>query len=130
MAETMASQPGELRRMLGDTAGVADAAARLRGRRVFLAGTGTSWHAANTGAWFLRAAGVEAWPVQAIDAALHGPRPAAGDALILLSHRGTKQYTSQTLERARSEGVATVVISGRGAPGADIETVEPERSAA
>lgn len=130
MAQTMSSQPGELRRMLSDTDGVAEAAAALRGRRVFLVGTGTSWHAANAGAWFLRAAGVEAWPVQAIDAALHGLGPVAGDGLILLSHRGTKQYTSQTLEQARSEGVATVVISGRGAPGADIETVEPERSAA
>ncbi len=130
MAETMASQAGELRRMLGDTSPVQAAAARLRGRRVLLVGTGTSWHAANIGAWFLRAAGVEAWPVQAIDAALHGPRPAAGDGLILLSHRGTKRCTSQVLERARAEGVPTAVISAQGAPGAEIETVASERSAA
>jgi glucosamine--fructose-6-phosphate aminotransferase (isomerizing) len=97
MAETMASQPGELRRLLLDTSPVQAAAERLRGRRVLLVGTGTSWHAANIGAWFLRAAGVEAWPVQAIDAALHGPRPGAGDGLILLSHRGTKRATSQVL---------------------------------
>lgn len=130
MRETIATQPAQLRRLLDDTAGVADAAERLRGRRVLLAGTGTSWHAANVGAWFLRAAGAEAWAVQAMDAALHGPRPAAADCLILLSHRGTKRYTSQVLERARADGAATVTISGRGAPGADIETVDPERSAA
>jgi glutamine---fructose-6-phosphate transaminase (isomerizing) len=130
MAETMASQAGELRRLLQDTSTVQAATERLRGRRVLLVGTGTSWHAANIGAWFLRAAGVEAWPVQAIDAALHGPRPAAGDGLILLSHRGTKRYTSQVLERARAEGVPTAVISSQGAPGAEIETVAPERSAA
>ena len=130
MAETMASQAGELRRLLQDTSPVQAAADRLRGRRVLLAGTGTSWHAANIGAWFLRAAGVEAWPVQAIDAALHGPRPAAGDGLVLLSHRGTKRYTSQVLERARADGVPTAVISSRGAPGAEIETVASERSAA
>jgi glucosamine--fructose-6-phosphate aminotransferase (isomerizing) len=130
MRETIATQPGELRRLLGDAAGIAEAAERLRGRRVLLVGTGTSWHAANIGAWFLRAAGAEAWAVQAMDAALHGPRPAAGDGLVLLSHRGTKQYTSQVLERARADGAATVTISGRGAPGADIETVDPERSAA
>jgi glucosamine--fructose-6-phosphate aminotransferase (isomerizing) len=130
MAETMASQAGELRRMLADPADVTAAADRLRGRRLLLVGTGTSWHAANIGAWFLRAAGVEAWPVQGIDAALHGPRPTKADGLILLSHRGTKQFTSQVLERARAEGAATVVISGLGSPGADIETTSQERSSA
>ena len=130
MREMMAGQPALLRDLLADGDGPRAAAERIRGRRVLLVGTGTSWHAANQGAWLLRAAGAEAWAVQAVDAAEHGPRPAAGDALILLSHRGTKRYTSTVLERARAEGTATVVISGRGAPGADIETSEPERSAA
>jgi glutamine---fructose-6-phosphate transaminase (isomerizing) len=130
MAETMAAQAGEMRGMLADTSSVTAAAERLRGRRLLLVGTGTSWHAANIGAWFLRAAEVEAWPVQAIDAALHGPRATRADGLILLSHRGTKLYTSQTLEHARADGAATVVISGRGAPGADIETSPAERSSA
>ena len=75
MQETIASQPGELRRLLGDDAAIGPAAERLRGRRVLLVGTGTSWHAASIGAWFLRAAGMEAWAVQAMDAALSGPRP-------------------------------------------------------
>jgi glucosamine--fructose-6-phosphate aminotransferase (isomerizing) len=130
MRETVMSQPAELRRMLDDTAGVVEAARRLAGRRVLLVGTGTSWHAANAGAWFLRAADFEAVAVQAVDAALHGPRPTGEEGLILLSHRGTKQYTSQVLEGARAAGNPTVVISGRGAPGADIETVEQERSSA
>src|SRR5438045_8409841 len=73
MRETIASQPVELRRMLGDDADIGAAAERLRGRRVLLVGTGTSWHAANTGAWFLRAAGVDALSVQAIHPALPGP---------------------------------------------------------
>ena len=130
MSETMQSQPEQLRGMLADTTGVDAAAERLRGRRLFLVGTGTSWHAANIGAWFLRAAGVEAWPVQAMDAVLYGPRPAGGEGLILLSHKGTKTYTTQLLERARAEGVPTAVISGQGAPGAEIETSVVERSAA
>jgi glutamine---fructose-6-phosphate transaminase (isomerizing) len=130
MAEKMASQAGELRRMLADVADVTAAADRLRGRRLFVVGTGTSWHAASIGAWFLRAAGVDAVPVQAIDAALHGPRPAKDDGLILLSHRGTKLYTTQTLERAHADSAATVVISGIGSPGADIETTVQERSSA
>jgi glutamine---fructose-6-phosphate transaminase (isomerizing) len=130
MAETMAAQAGELRRMLTDTSSVTAAAERLQGRRLLLVGTGTSWHAANIGAWFVRKAGVEAWPVQAMDAALHGPRPTREDGLILLSHRGTKRFTTQVLERARADGAATVVVSGLGSPGADIETTPQERSSA
>lgn len=130
MRETMATQPALLRELLADATPVAAAALRLEGRRVLLVGTGTSWHAANHGAWFLREAGVEAWAVEAVDAALHGPLPGADDALVLLSHRGTKRYTSAVLERARAAGAATVVISGRGSPGVDIETSDPERSSA
>ncbi len=130
MQEAIASQPGELRRLLADDAAIGPAAERLRGRRILLVGTGTSWHAANIGTWFLRAAGTEAWAVQAMDAALAGPRPAAADALVLLSHRGTKRYTTDVVARARADGAAVVAISARGVPGADIETVEPERSAA
>jgi glucosamine--fructose-6-phosphate aminotransferase (isomerizing) len=130
MAETIAAQSGELRRLLADEVPIGPCAGRLRGRRVLLVGTGTSWHAANIGAWFLRAAGAEAWPVQAMDAALGGPRPGPDDGLVLLSHRGTKLYTTDVVERARADGAAVVAISGRGSPGADIETVAAERSSA
>ena len=128
MREAMASQPALLRELVADGEPCRAAADRIRGRRVLVAGTGTSWHSANQGAWLLRAAGAEAWAVQAVDAAEHEPRPGAGDALVLLTHRGTKRYTSAVLERARADGAETVVISGRGSPGADIETSEPERS--
>jgi len=77
----------------------------------------TSWHAANQGAWFLRLAGVDAMAVAAADCALWGLRPSAADALVLLSHRGTKRYTSEVLTRARGDGVPAVAIGGVGAPG-------------
>jgi glutamine---fructose-6-phosphate transaminase (isomerizing) len=126
MAKTMARQPGDLRRILADAAPVEACAARLDGRRVFVVGTGTSWHAANQGAYFLRLAGGDAVAVSAADCALWGPRPTPADALVLLSHRGTKRYTRQVLERAGTEGVPTVTIGGEGAPGIDIATVAPE----
>jgi glucosamine--fructose-6-phosphate aminotransferase (isomerizing) len=126
MARTMARQPADLRRLLGDRDCVARAAERVAGKRIYLVGTGTSWHAANHGAWLLREAGVDATAVSAADAALWGPRPCADEALILLSHRGTKRFTSRVLERARADGVATVAIGGIGAPGVDLETVEQE----
>jgi glucosamine--fructose-6-phosphate aminotransferase (isomerizing) len=130
MRETMWRQPDDLRRVLGEAGPAERAAERIAGRRVLLSGTGTSWHAANHGAALLRLAGVEAWAVQADESVLHGPAAGAGDALVLLSHRGTKHYTSEALSRARQAGVATVQISAIGAPGADIETCEPESSAA
>ena len=126
MAKTMERQPADLRRILGDPAPVEVAAERTAGRRVFLVGTGTSWHAANQGAFFLRLAGVKAVPVAAAECALWGPRPSADDALVVLSHRGTKRYTRQVLEQARADGVPTVTIGGQGAPETDIETVPPE----
>lgn len=130
MRDAMASQPAELRRLLADEAGIPAAAARLRDRRVLVVGTGTSWHAANQSAALLRLAGVEAWPVQAADAAAGEPRPVPGDALLLLTHRGTKRMTAEVLARARADGVETVVVSRSGNPDADLETVENERSAA
>ncbi len=131
MRATMAGQPQELRRLLADVEPALMAAERIGGRRrVLLAGTGTSWHAANHGAWLLRAAGLEAWPVQPFDAALGGPRPGEGDALLLLSHTGAKRYSADLRERARGAGVATVTIGGIGAPGVELETVARETSAA
>ena len=130
MRETMATQPEVLRRILDDQRPVESAADRLAGRRVLVVGTGTSWHAANQGAWFLRMGGVDAWAVPAADAAAGHPFPREDDALLLLSHRGTKLLTSEVLERARAAHVPTVVISKRGNPDADVETVPEEVSSA
>jgi glucosamine--fructose-6-phosphate aminotransferase (isomerizing) len=128
MARTMERQPEDLERLLSDWAPVEAAVARIAGRRIFVVGTGTSWHAAAQGAYFLRLAGAAAWAVPAAEAALWGPRPASAedDALVLLSHRGTKRYTSEVLERARADGIPTVAIGAVGAPGADVETVPSE----
>jgi glucosamine--fructose-6-phosphate aminotransferase (isomerizing) len=130
MRDTMATQPEVLRRLLEDQSGVEAAAQRLAGRRVLVVGTGTSWHAANQGAWWLRMGGVDAWAVPAADGAAGHPGPGDGDALLLLSHRGTKLFTSQVLEHARAAGVPTVLVSKRGNPDADLETVPEETSAA
>ena len=130
MRETMWRQPDDLRRLLDDRGPAERAAERIAGRRIFLSGTGTSWHAANHGADLLRLAGLEAWAVQPDESVLHGPAAGEGDALLLLSHRGTKLYTSEAVARARAAGAATVQISSIGAPGADIETCAPETSPA
>ena len=129
MRSTMERQADDLGRLLGDGGPAERVADLVRGRRVYLVGTGTSFHAANHGAFFLREAGMDALAVQAVDCALHGPRPGPGDALILLSHTGAKRYTRQVLERARAEGVPAARVGSIGT-GADLETVEREKSSA
>ena len=60
MRAAMLTQPSELARLVTDAAPAEAAAERLRDRRILLIGIGTSWHAAQHGAWMLREAGVAA----------------------------------------------------------------------
>jgi glucosamine--fructose-6-phosphate aminotransferase (isomerizing) len=131
MRTTIWRQPEDLRALLADAEPVEEHAARLRGRRFVVVGTGTSWHAANHAVWLFREAGVEATAVQAMDAALYGLPARDGDAVLVMSHRNTKRFSTEVLDGQRSAGtVEVVVIGGRGSPGVDMETVEQERCAA
>lgn len=131
MRATMWRQPDDLRGLLADPSSADAAAERLRGRRIVAVGTGTSWHAANHAVWLLREAGVETLAAQAMDAALYGLAVQEGDAVLVLSHRNTKRFSTQVLEYTREAGAGpVVVIGGRGSPGVDVETVEQERCAA
>jgi glucosamine--fructose-6-phosphate aminotransferase (isomerizing) len=131
MRTTIWRQPDDLRALLDDPGPVAACAEKLAGRRIVAVGTGTSWHAANHAVWLLREAGVDARAVQAMDAALYGLPAGEGDAILVLSHRNTKRFSTQVLEQLRSPGAGpVVVIGGRGSPGVDVETVEQERCAA
>jgi glucosamine--fructose-6-phosphate aminotransferase (isomerizing) len=127
MATTMRTQPDELRRLLGDPGPARAAAQLIAGRRTWLIGIGTSWHAANHGAWLLNEAGLEAFALHAADVAPYARRFDAADAVIVLSHTGHTGYTAQTLQAAREAGAAVVHVTGIGA-GGDVETVAPETS--
>ncbi len=130
MRQTMDQQAEALTAILADAAPVTAVAERLRGRQVLAIGTGTSWHAASQAAALLRAAGLEASAAQSADAAVDGPLPAAGGVLLALTHTGAKHYTAQAVARARAQGADVVQISGTGVTGADLTTVERERSSA
>jgi glutamine---fructose-6-phosphate transaminase (isomerizing) len=130
MRQTMDSQAEALAGILGDEEPVLAVAERLRGRRVVAIGTGTSWHAAGQAASLLRAAGLEASAAQSADAAVDGPLPGAGGALLAFTHTGAKRYTAQAIERARAQGAEVIQISGVGVDGADLVTVQRERSSA
>jgi glutamine---fructose-6-phosphate transaminase (isomerizing) len=127
MEAAMRQQPAEMSRLLADSAAVERAADRIRGRRMFVVGTGTSLHAAHQAAFMFRLAGEDATAMSAADCAMSGPRPTTGQVLVVLSHRGTKRRTSEALARAAADGAVTLSIGGTGSR-ADIETVPQERS--
>ena len=110
--------------------------ARLRSRRVHFVGIGTSRHAAQIAECLWRR-----W-VSPRAAAVHSfdfvrlPQPVArGDAVVLLSHRGSKSFTVQAAAKARRLGAVTVAITGRGSRWRHrvdhrLETCEPEDTGA
>jgi glucosamine--fructose-6-phosphate aminotransferase (isomerizing) len=127
MRTTMWTQPEELRGLLDDPAAARAAAERIRGRRTWLVGIGTSWHAAHHGVWLLHEAGLDASALHAADVAPYGRRFEAAEAVVVLSHTGRTGYTAQVLDAARSAGATIVHVTGIGA-GGDVETVAQERS--
>jgi glutamine---fructose-6-phosphate transaminase (isomerizing) len=130
MRRTMDGQAEALASILDDIAPAMAVAERLRGRRVLAIGTGTSWHAASQAAALLRAAGLEASAAQSADAAVEGPLPGEGGALLVFAHTGTTHYSAEAATRASAQGADVIQISGTGVEGADLTTVEQERSAA
>src|SRR5690349_6951136 len=127
MRSTLQTQPDELRRLLADPGPAHAAAERIAGRRTWLVGIGTSWHAAHHGAWLLGAAGLDAFALHAADVAPYARPFDAADAVIVLSHTGQTGYTAQAREAAREAGAAVVHVTGIG-KGGDVETVAPETS--
>jgi glucosamine--fructose-6-phosphate aminotransferase (isomerizing) len=65
-----------------------------------------------------------------MDAALYGTGAAQGDAVVVLSHRNTKRFTTEAGGDIRSSGMELVVVGGIGSPNVDVETTAQERSAA
>jgi len=113
---TLESQPAELRRLLSDDL-AERAASRLRDcSRIFLVGTGTSFHGALAGQFMLRSAGLEAWAVRAFEFANYPPAHRDSDGLILLSHRGSKRYSRGALEGFAQRSSRWLAITGEGSP--------------
>ncbi len=121
------AQPGELRRLAG--LDLPPSAKRLAaGERVWVVGTGTSWHAAELGAAMLARAGVDARFASSNEFALSAPLR-AGDGVIVLSHTGKTAYARAARQRALDLNAPTVSITGAGVGWPEgIETGEQERS--
>jgi glutamine---fructose-6-phosphate transaminase (isomerizing) len=131
--DSIHAQPEALRELLTDWTGAEQIAERLKGaRRVLLAGIGTSFHAAIVGEYLLRRAGADAWALRSFEFVTYPRALQTGDAVIVISHRGSKLHGIKALEQATSASVFTAGITGKGTKmqGADItlQTVEQELS--
>lgn len=118
MYDAMCEQPDAFAAVAARTAPAAEpVSARLaRCDRLYLVGIGTSYHAALTGEHLVRTygGGMPVYAAHAFDFALYGPPLGPRDAVITVTHRGTKRYTRDALIRAREAGCPTVVITGQG----------------
>lgn len=140
MHDAILAQPGCIARALAaQREAIVTAAAQAAARkRIWIAGIGTSFHAAmvadNCLRHFMRGAGAAV--VQSFEF-VHYPRELrAEDAVLVVSHRGWKSYSAQALAVARAAGALTIAFTGQGGDEsmrrADhvIETCEQEQSAA
>jgi len=130
MAEMLAKHVGQVPKV---------AAAIKEKRRVYLVGIGTSWHAALVAEhWFRRLAPssleVQAW--HSFEFHSYPPNVGPNDAVLIISHKGTKTYSFLALEQAKAAGAYTISITSN-QPGQRIQvaddvlnTVDAEVSAA
>ena len=139
MHDAILAQPEAFARAVGRNEEAAEGfASEVAGsRRLFLAGLGTSHHAAQIGEHLMRlyGGGVDARAVSSFDLALYGPELTPDDCVVAVSHRGSKRYTALALERAREADCRTALVTGEGGSGGGraervFRTVEQERSSA
>jgi glutamine---fructose-6-phosphate transaminase (isomerizing) len=118
MYEAIQAQPATWTRVAGRARDQARHLARLTtaNQRIYLVGTGTSYHAAQTGENILRAySGTnDVRAVTAFEFALYTPALHKSDVVIVISHRGTKTYSVKSLEIAQAAGCRSVLITGEG----------------
>lgn len=105
--------------------------------RLFIVGIGTSWHAALMAEHFMReyGGGMPAQAVHSFDFVLYGPPLTDRDAVVVISHTGSKSYSVDALESAKASLAALAFVAGEAGAARhdDIEhlfvTVPPEGSA-
>lgn len=91
------------------------AAALSRARRVFVLGSGTSLHAAEVGAWMLRAFSrgkIDARAQQSFEFTTYAAGLRPDDVAVVVSHSGGTYAALRALERARRSGMETVTVTG------------------
>ncbi len=118
MHDAIYAQPGALRLIeRGNESALSAAAGALRGAsRVWLAGVGSSWHAALVGEHLLATLGglgARARAAVASEWTAYGPRAEPGDALIAVTHRGSR-VTADAVTLATGRGAVGVTVTAKG----------------
>ena len=137
MYDAIAAQPDAIASVIASQREpCAEVAETLAGkRRIYVVGIGTSWHAALAGAAIMTD-GPEASPCNSFEFCTATPAVTPDDAVIVISHRGTKRSSYDALDVAIDRGAYTVAITSTD-PGprilvadAGIRTVAQEVSSA
>ncbi len=137
MYDAIVSQPDAIASVISSQRDLcAEVAGQLANRRrIHIVGIGTSWHAALVGASIMTA-GPESFAHNSFEFCTATPAVTSDDAVIVVSHRGTKRSSYDALDLAVAKGAYTVAItSNEPGPriqvaGAGIRTVAQETSAA
>jgi glutamine---fructose-6-phosphate transaminase (isomerizing) len=140
MHDAIYAQPGALRLVTrGNEAALAAAAEQLgQMDRVVLSGIGTSWHASLVGELLLARAGKLGHRVRAFhsfELKSYWPDFDARTGVIVVTHRGSKRYSREALEKAKASAGVGIALTGRGhdhltMAGITLRTVDQENSAA
>src|SRR5262249_53193191 len=140
MHDAIYAQPGALRLVTrGNEAALDAAATRLsQMERVLLSGIGTSWHACLVGELLMAHAGRLGHRVRAFhsfELKSYWPDVDARTGVIVVSHRGSKRYSREALEKVKGSAGVGITITGKGhdlltMAEITLRTVEQESSAA
>ena len=141
MYDAIQAQPALVAEVLQANTAPLARAAELLGRQhgLYLCGIGTSFHAALIGEYLMRLIAGDpllARAVHSFEFVRYPPHIRERTAVLVVSHRGTKHYSLQALDRAARHGAPTVTITGKGSgegihqAGIVMSTVEQEISAA
>jgi glucosamine--fructose-6-phosphate aminotransferase (isomerizing) len=124
----IAAQPAALRAVAA--VDVSAHAERLKSvRRIFIVGTGTSFHAAQLGAYLLRGGGLDSQAVASCEFARWRGDLADGDAAVVISHTGETAFARAACQKVVAAGLPLVTVTGAQAGWAGaIETPTEERS--
>ena len=129
MYESIYAQPGAIRLVLrGNAETLKVAAQHLKAvDRVLLSGIGTSWHACLVGELLLSRVGRLGHSVRAFHSfefKNYWPDPDPKTGVIVVSHRGTKRFSLEALQKAKAGGgigiAITVLVRRNAAPYATV----------
>ena len=140
MESAIRSQPSAVYRILTEeNTSFRNASSAIRkARRLYIVGTGSSFHSGLFGSYFFREFSSQKFIFvrTSYEFAVYGETLNRDDVVIVISHRGYKRYSYLSLKKARSSGCTTIAITGKGTSIKENEadfifyTVEQEKSSA